>query len=639
MSGENNPRKSSKDACDASVASPAKKNVTCTPSTSQACSTKEVAGEQETGDLKEIPSLSTLASFYDRIQMLNVPQKAAIREMGFGKILDLGIREIPGKLAYWTLDRFNSRSCAMELNDGLKLEITEDDVYRVFGFPKGEKKIDIFERRATNDLFKQWLDCFGCLSREKITLTNILDEMIATAHGGTWFRRHFLIAMAFALIESTTSGNILPFILNRLHDVNKVREWNWGEFVIRCLIDHKRSWSVDKSKVFKGPALFLVLFYVDRVEINRCMEVRSFPVIGNWTTSTLRERQRRELVDGYFGGGALRVPVKLPEEYVDDHHDEQLSLPLRIMQKAVIIAAGIEKLKRLVRSASEEERQDQKFKDSVLAASKMLGINIDVSSNGANIDNASAEAGPSRKKIKTDVDSIAEGFTPHDTSVMQREKEEALKKVVELERNLDEKQKLEMEIKELQLSLEVNQMNLGDLEDINQLLFSKERQSNDELHEARKELIAGLTDMLSSSRVNIGIKRMGELDVKVFKNACRQRYPPEEAEMKAAELCSLWVEKLKDPEWYPFRVVEDSKGNAQLVLKEDDELLVNLKEEWGDEIYDAVATASKEIQEYNPSGCYVVPELWSFKENRKATLKEVIAYVFNQVKTLKRKRN
>lgn len=77
----------------------------------------------------------------------------------------------------------------------------------------------------------------------------------------------------------------------------------------------------------------------------------------------------------------------------------------------------------------------------------------------------------------------------------------------------------------------------------------------------------------------------------------------------------------------------------QSVLKEDDELLVDLKQEWGEQIYDAVATALKEIQEYNPSGCYVVPELWNFKDNRKATLKEVIAYIFTQLKTLKRKRN
>lgn len=74
------------------------------------------------------------------------------------------------------------------------------------------------------------------------------------------------------------------------------------------------------------------------------------------------------------------------------------------------------------------------------------------------------------------------------------------------------------------------------------------------------------------------------------------------------------------------------------MVKEDDEALVQLKEEWGDGVYDAVATALNEIQEYNASGCYVVPELWNFVENRKATLKEVIRFIFDRLKSLKRKR-
>lgn len=75
------------------------------------------------------------------------------------------------------------------------------------------------------------------------------------------------------------------------------------------------------------------------------------------------------------------------------------------------------------------------------------------------------------------------------------------------------------------------------------------------------------------------------------------------------------------------------------MLKEDDELLQELHNEWGAEAYEAVTTALKEMQDYNPSGCYVVPELWNFKENRKATLKEVISCIFSQLKPLKRKRN
>lgn len=97
---------------------------------------------------------------------------------------------------------------------------------------------------------------------------------------------------------------------------------------------------------------------------------------------------------------------------------------------------------------------------------------------------------------------------------MQREKEAALKRVLELERNLAEKQKLEMEIEELKGKLEVmkhmggeddaavqkkiKEMNeqleekieeMDGLEDLNKQLLTKERSSNDELQKARKELI------------------------------------------------------------------------------------------------------------------------------------------------------
>ena len=97
---------------------------------------------------------------------------------------------------------------------------------------------------------------------------------------------------------------------------------------------------------------------------------------------------------------------------------------------------------------------------------------------------------------------------------MQKEKEKLHKKIIELEQKLDARQALELEIERLKGSLEVMkhmgedgdddtkkkmdqiQQDLNEKEEefeyfqnINQNLIIKERRTNDEVQDARKELI------------------------------------------------------------------------------------------------------------------------------------------------------
>ncbi|XP_074316861.1 factor of DNA methylation 1-like [Silene latifolia] len=245
----------------------------------------------------------------------------------------------------------------------------------------------------------------------------------------------------------------------------------------------------------------------------------------------------------------------------------------------------------------------------------------------------------------------------------KREKKEALKKILELDKELNRKQKLELEIEELKGQLEVMK-HFGDGDDdaanerkmqemteelnqkiedmnhyeaMNQTLLVKDRQSNDEVQEAREVLIAGLLEILQSSRTIIGIKRMGEIDEKAFVTECKKKLPAYEALIKASEACSLWQENLKDSAWHPYKIIHVD-GNPQEIINEEDEKLKQLKEEWGDEVYNSVTTALLELNEYNASGRYVVNELWNYKEGRKATLKEVVSYIFKALKIRKRKR-
>lgn len=58
----------------------------------------------------------------------------------------------------------------------------------------------------------------------------------------------------------------------------------------------------------------------------------------------------------------------------------------------------------------------------------------------------------------------------------------------------------------------------------------------------------------------------------------------------------------------------------------------------GEEAYKAVATALMEINEYNPSGRYIISELWNYKEGRKATLQEGVTFLLDRWNRVKRKR-
>ncbi|PWA39737.1 putative domain XH, Zinc finger-XS domain protein [Artemisia annua] len=240
-----------------------------------------------------------------------------------------------------------------------------------------------------------------------------------------------------------------------------------------------------------------------------------------------------------------------------------------------------------------------------------------------------------------------------------REKEKLHHRIIELQKKLDEKQRLELEIEQMKGAVEVmkhmtdedveakkkmdlikkdlkdKEEELEGMEALSQSLIIKQRLSNDELVDARKELISGLTE--KSARALIGVKRMGELDKKPFIAAAKINGCGKKDAEKAMNLASLWEKHLRDPSWHPFKVIAVD-GQSQEIINEEDEKIRSLKTEFDKDVYDAVITALNELNEYNPSGRYPIPELWNNKENKKATLKEGVEYILKQWKTHKLKK-
>ncbi|CAN7001828.1 hypothetical protein IGI04_020590 [Brassica rapa subsp. trilocularis] len=238
------------------------------------------------------------------------------------------------------------------------------------------------------------------------------------------------------------------------------------------------------------------------------------------------------------------------------------------------------------------------------------------------------------------------------------QKEKLRERITALERELGQKQDLELEVEHLKRQLSVmrhmeldggteivnkvetylrdlseKEGELAHVNKFNQDLVVRERKTNDELQEARRALISNLRDM----RSHIGVRRMGELDTKPFMEAMRRKYCQEDLEDWAVEIIQLWEEYLKDPDWHPFKRIKlDAAETIVEVIDEEDEKLRTLKIELGDDAYQAVANALQEINEYNPSGRYVSSELWNFREERKATLEEGVTCLLEQWNQAKR---
>nr|CAB3460267.1 unnamed protein product [Digitaria exilis] len=248
----------------------------------------------------------------------------------------------------------------------------------------------------------------------------------------------------------------------------------------------------------------------------------------------------------------------------------------------------------------------------------------------------------------------------------KREKEAVLENIMRLSIQSEKKHNLELDIKHLMRQLQVMELKpededsglgkkidelkeelsekiteLNDAESFNQTLIARESKNSDELREAREVLIDALQGLIgtTNSQTHIGIRRIGELDSKVFLKTCKRKLSSQDAKAESIILCSKWQSEISNPEWNPFRVTMVD-GHEVEVIREDDKKLHELKE-YGEEAYAAVTKALTELKDVNGRRRDPFPELWNYKEDRKAHMTEAVRYamkLWNESKVKKAKR-
>ncbi|KAH6773815.1 hypothetical protein C2S51_012219 [Perilla frutescens var. frutescens] len=261
---------------------------------------------------KDYPNLKHRTSpleLYNSISQLTIAQKQAVRELGFGSILNLQIKDVPPKLSYWVLSHFDPKRSEIILGIDRRVHVAEDDVRLMFGFPRGQRKIEKPSLIETSDVIKEWRSQFE-RPPNRIRAIDVCIKMLEDREGGVWFKKHFLVLLSFGLIESYGNSYVPSYILDCFEDVDRASEFNWCAHVLKCLIEQTATWKQNTNKYFTGPTLFITLVYVDRVVLGYRRVARSIPAILEWKDMMILRRQNMEIVEGGFGQGYCDGPCR-----------------------------------------------------------------------------------------------------------------------------------------------------------------------------------------------------------------------------------------------------------------------------------------------------------------------------------------
>ncbi|CAM6101024.1 unnamed protein product [Calypogeia fissa] len=232
--------------------------------------------------------------------------------------------------------------------------------------------------------------------------------------------------------------------------------------------------------------------------------------------------------------------------------------------------------------------------------------------------------------------------TGHDSQTQGQEELERKRRFEEMERKLEE----------LESSHEFNEETIS-------VLIRKERDSTDEIVDARQMAVQVLQDLKDEAKAlieaalkkkfdlekrkqpskqpqaRVAVKMVGSIDETPWISAFQKKHRNDpDWGLKMKTKFSKWEKLIRNSAFQPLKTVEIGNDKWEMQIDHENTQLSALKKELGGEVYDSVTTALLELEEFNASGRYPVPVAWNFEKFKKASLKETVAYLGEVVEAL-----
>ncbi|TVU12109.1 hypothetical protein EJB05_45736, partial [Eragrostis curvula] len=256
--------------------------------------------------------------FMTVVKKLSPEQRQSLVNVGFGKLLDISCSFTPKSLVSWIISQFDCSTRSLRFANGYSFHLNPYAVHKVFGVPIGGSKIELKTSDEASKFIKMETKCDGDSPTIKELVTLITTEL-----SGDSFVRVFLLFALSTLFCPTSHSKASSKYFSPLIQVDKIKSYDWSELILEWLIEYIKRYqdkiSSGKSCVLGGCTFFLVICYLQFLNVPELSIVATNQDLSFWTTSAVGYVTSRDLVSGF------------PPIYGKLHVKHILSTPFRDM--------------------------------------------------------------------------------------------------------------------------------------------------------------------------------------------------------------------------------------------------------------------------------------------------------------------
>ncbi|KAK9078049.1 hypothetical protein SSX86_002106 [Deinandra increscens subsp. villosa] len=188
--------------------------------------------------------------------ILTNKMRAAVRKVGFGKLLTLNLDSIPIKLGHFVVDNLDTDRMVIVTEKG-DIKIDRDSVSFLLDLPEGGIDISTLTKpKKQPEMFKEWKNRYPTSAFPPSTVVSWIEEN--NYENGDSFVLDFLLLFITTMVESWKYGSCKISLLSCLDDGRDVKEYDWCGYILNRLKVCKKEWiRDDKDCPFIRPLTIL----------------------------------------------------------------------------------------------------------------------------------------------------------------------------------------------------------------------------------------------------------------------------------------------------------------------------------------------------------------------------------------------